>query len=169
LAGAAISAVGAISAGDAQGAASAYQAQVAKNNATISTQQANYASAAGQEQATIAGLQSAAQGGTVKASQAANNIDVNSGSAVKVQESQRIAGSLNEQQAVNTATQQVYGYRAMAMSDTAQSQLDTMEAEQAPIAGDLSAAGGLLGSASSLGFKWAAAQNPGTGSSGTGS
>lgn len=159
-AGAGISAIGAIEGGEATAAAANYQAQVAQNNAIIAGQQARYASAAGQEQATVTGLQGAALGGKIKASQGANGVDVNSGSAVKVQQSQREATSLNEQQVENTAQQQVYGYRAQAVGDEATSQLETMEAEQAPIGADLGAAGGLLGSASSLGFKWQGAQNP---------
>ena len=42
-----------------------------------------------------------------------------------------------------------YGYRTKATSDTAQAGLDELTAAQAPVAGDLSAAGGLLSSASS--------------------
>lgn len=152
--GAATSAVGAISQGEATGNEAKYQAQIATNNAQIAKQNAQYSAEAGSEQATIEGLKSANAGGRIKASQAANNVDVNSGSALKVQQGQRQAGYLDTLTAENNALLQAYGYKATAASDTAQAALDTQESEEAPIAGDIGAAGSLLGNASSLGFKW---------------
>lgn len=111
----------------------------------------------------------------LKASQAANGIDVNTGSAVDVQVGQREQSSLDEQTTLNNAELKAYGYESQATGFTAQAGLDKEEAETAPIGADLGAAGGLLGSASSLGFKWnspggfgGAVSNGGVGSSGPG-
>jgi hypothetical protein len=168
LAGAAISAVGSIEQGQAQSNAANYQSQVAANNAKIAQQNAAYSLAAGQVQATDQGLKNRAQGGRIVASQAANNVDVNSGSAVAVQQSQRETGMENVQQTLQNANLQAYGYRTGAISDTAQSQLYGLEANQAPIGADLGAAGGLLSHASSFNLTSAfgSAFSDGTGDTG---
>src|SRR5277367_1170844 len=88
----AIAAASAIYSGISQSNAASYQAQVAKNNATISQNNANASIGAGQVQSQATSLRSAAQGGQIKAAQAANNINVSSKSAVAVQETQRETG-----------------------------------------------------------------------------
>lgn len=152
--GAVTSAVGTIAGGEAQSQAAAYQAQVAQNNATIARQNAKYAIAAGHEQAAITSEKGAATGGQIKADQAANGVDVNSGSALDVQESQRGESKLDTETALNNAQLTAYGYRSQAVGYEAQSNLDTSEAQSAPIGADLAAGGSLLSNASSIGFKW---------------
>jgi hypothetical protein len=71
-----------------------------------------------------------------------------------VQESERETNKLDTETVLNNAELQAYGYRSNATSFNAQAGLDEAEAEQAPIGADIGAAGGFLGSASSLGFKW---------------
>lgn len=152
--GAGVSAIGTIEGGEATSAADSYQAQVARNNATIAQQNAVYSEQAGGAQAQAESLKGAAQGGLLKASQAANGIDVNSGSAVDVQTSQHDQAQLDTQTTANNAALKAYGYRTEATSDTAQAGLDQAAANQAPIGAALGAAGGLLGSVSSIGMKW---------------
>jgi hypothetical protein len=154
LAGAAASAGGTVLGGIAQGNMSEYQATVAKNNAIIADQNAAYASAAGEAQAQAVSLKGAATAGKIKTAQAANGVDVNTGSAVNVQKSQAETSQLDTETTLNNAELQVHGYRANAMNYTAQAGLDQAEAEEAPIGADLSAAGNLLSSASSIGTKW---------------
>ena len=152
--GAAISGIGAITGGIAQSNAASYNAQVAANNAKISQQNANSAAQAGEVQSTNQGLKEAGIAGQIKAAQAANGVDVNSGSAVNVQKSQAIEGQQDTENVLNNALLQAYGYRAQATSYESQSALDKQEAAQAPIAGTIGAVGSLLSSASSIGFKW---------------
>lgn len=152
--GAGVSAVGAIEGGHAQANAANYNAEVARNNATIANQNAEYSLAAGSEKATVEGLKGAETAGALKATQAASGIDVNTGSAVDVQRGQREKSVLDTATTMNNAELQAYGYRTQSTGFTAQAGLDEAEAEQAPIGAGLSAAGGLLGSASSLSFKW---------------
>jgi hypothetical protein len=152
IAGTAISAYGAYSAGQAQSANAKYQAQVAKNNQTIANQNADYATQAGQEQATEASQKARAQGASLKAAQAANGLDINTGSAVDVQESQRETGTLNTATVLNNAMLRAYGYRTQGVNYGAQATLDTTEAGQASTAGDLSALGTLAGGAKSSGL-----------------
>jgi hypothetical protein len=147
-AGAAASAVGSIQQGN-------YSAQVAKNNATIAKQSEAYSAQAGQVAAENQSLQNASQLGIIRANQAANNVDNNSGSALQVQTDQQSAGDLDTQTTLHNALLQAYGYQSQATSQTAQAKQDTT-------AGYEEAGAGLLGSVSSLGLKWSG----GAGSSG---
>lgn len=158
-AGAATSAAGSISSSITQGRAAAYQAQVAANNAATARSNATYSAEAGTTQAQVASMRSRAQLGTIKAAQGANDIDVNTGSAATVQSSQRETGQFDSLTALNRALLQANSYQAAATGYTAQSQLEQSEAAEAPIAGALEGTGGLLGSASSIGFKSIFSQN----------
>jgi hypothetical protein len=75
-------------------------------------------------------------------------------SAVNVQKSSAETGQLDSETVLNNAELQAYGYRVNATSEEAQSGLLEQEAEEAPIGAALSAGGGLLSSASSIGFKF---------------
>lgn len=160
--GAGASALGAITGGEAAANQANYQSQVAANNAQIARQNAVYSAAAGGTQAEETGLKEAGTLGHVKASEAANNVDVNSGSAKDVQESQREAGSLTQLNTENNALLQAYGYGAQATGFGAQSGLESYAAETAGPASFLSAGGSLLSGASSLPLKfgWMSNSNP---------
>lgn len=155
VAGAGASAGGSILGGEATGKAAGYSAQVARNNAIIADQNAVYAEQAGAAKATTQGLKNAQTAGKIKAGQAAGGVDVNTGSAKAVQVGAREVGKLDTETVLNNSELQAYGYRSQATSDIAQSQLDEFTAKEAPIGADIGAAGSLLSSASSLGFKWA--------------
>lgn len=152
--GAGASALGAITGGEAAANQAKYQSQVAANNAQTARQNSVYSAAAGGAQAQETGLKEAAALGHVKASQAANNIDVNSGSATRVQESQREAGDLSQLNTENNALLQAYGYGTQATGYQAQSGLENYAAQTAGPAAGLSAGGSLLSSASSLPLKF---------------
>lgn len=124
-----------------------FQAQVATNNAQTEAQNAQYAEESGQEEAATSSLKGAASGAAVKAGLAANGVDVNSGSAVDVEASERGANQLDAETVLSNANLQAYGY-------TVQSQNDKTEATQDEVGGLLKGAGGLVGSASSLPFRW---------------
>lgn len=153
--GAGVQAYGQVEQGQAQANAANYQAEVARNNAVIANQGADYAISAGQAQSANVSRRGAANIGKIKTAQAASGVDVNSGSAAAVQEGARETNKLDTETVLNNSELQAYGYRSNATSYTAQAGLDTLQAEQAPIGADLAAAGGFLGNASSLGTKWA--------------
>lgn len=152
--GAAVSAGGAIETGQANANAANYRAQVASNNAIIAKQNADYAIKAGEVSAETQGLKGAATGGTLLAHQGASGVDVGSGSAVDVRTSQREGAKLDSETVMNNAELQAYGYGVQSTNYTAESQLDTLTANQATTGADIGAAGSLLSNASSLGFKW---------------
>jgi hypothetical protein len=159
----------------AQGEAAAYQAQVARNNATIAGYNATEAEQAGGAQAEAVSLQGAQTGAKIKTAQAANNIDVNTGSAVKVQQSEREVSQLNTETVLNNANLSAYGYRNQARAFTEQAGLETLTANEAGPAAEaaetgaaLNAAGSILSGASSTGFKFVGGPPPaGTGSTTT--
>lgn len=161
VAGAGMTAAGTLSSGFAASNAASYQAQVARNNAQIAQQNADYAIAAGQAKASTESLKGAAIGGKIKAAQAASGVDVNTGSAVDVQMSQREQEKLDTETTLHNSQLTAYGYRTQATNFEAESKLDEMKADSAKTGAILGATGSLLGSASSLGFKWGA---PGTSS-----
>jgi hypothetical protein len=154
VAGAATSAVGTITGGVANQNASNYQAAVASNNEIIANQNAVRAEQSGYASSQTESLKGAAASGKVKVAQASNGVDVNTGSNVDVQASEREANQLNTETVFQNDLMKAYGYRVNAENFQSESQLDTMKASEAVPASILSATGGLLSSASSIGGKW---------------
>lgn len=150
--GAITSAIGTLSSGMAASANANYQAQVARNNAQIAQQNADYARKAGQAQAQKESLKSAYRAGEIKAAQAANGIDVNTGTNVDVQVGDREKGKLDTETVLHNADLQAYGYRTQAVNFEAEAGLQEAKAGQAQIGGFLGAAGGLLGNTSFTGL-----------------
>jgi hypothetical protein len=153
-----VTAASALYGGIAQSQAASYQAKVAENNAQIARQNAQYSIEAGDEKAQQAGLRAAEEGGAIKTSLAANNVDVNTGSAVDVEAATKEKGRLNELMTAEDAELAAYGYKSTATSEEAQAGLDTATAENAIPGAAIGAVGNALSSASSLGFKWTGAQ-----------
>jgi hypothetical protein len=145
--GAIASAGGGLFNGIAASQAASYQSTVARNNAQIANANATRAIAGGQQQAQNQSLQNAAAFGAIKTGLAASNIDVNTGSAVDLQASQRAKGQLDASTTLYNSMVQAYGYRTTAVSDTAEAQLDTATAQNAPIGAALASFGGLAGNA----------------------
>lgn len=180
VAGAATSAVGAISQGYAaaesarqEGQARAYQAQVSRNNAIIAEQQAQRTEAAAAQQATAKSMEVAARVGRVKAAQAASGIDVNTGTAVDVQAGTRLMGKLDTDTLFSNKMLEAYGYRTRGADYTTQAGLDDYRSRtaygrmgDAVTSGYLKAGGTLLSSASSLPLKWSGGTTLGAGTSG---
>lgn len=159
IAGAAISAVGTVAGGIATQNAANYQAQVANNNSIVAQQNAIQAEEAGSVAAENQSLKGAAELGKVKATQAANGIDVNTGSAVDVQASERETNQLNTENVFHNDLLKAYGYRVQSENFQSEGELDEAKASEAVPASVLSATGSLLGSASSIGSKWSGSTN----------
>jgi hypothetical protein len=162
IAGTAISALGAVAGGISAGNEASYQAEVARQNQQIATQNQQRAAAATATQTEITGQKAAQQLGAVRAAFAANNIDVNSGSAADVQKGQRQTGYLEQENTSYAGAQQTYGYGVQASEQTAQAGLYGMEAAEAPIEAGIGAVGSVLSQAPQIPakFDWMA-QNGG--------
>lgn len=149
-----VSTVGALSSAAATARSAKYNAGLAAENAQIANQNATMAGAAGEQQAALAEQKTRATVGAIKAGQAGSGVDVNTGSAVDVQSS---AAALGETDAINiraNAARQAYGYQTQATGYTAQQQLDKATADNAGVAGDITAGATLLGGFGQAGSKY---------------
>lgn len=144
-----------------------YQAQVAANNATIATNNAQNAEAAGAQQAADKGLQTRNTVGAILASQAASGLDVNSGSNVDVRSSASEVGQLDALTIRSNAARQAYSYETQAAGDQAEISQDQAAEKNAETAGNISEFSSLLGSASSAGNQYATWSRVGGTSSGS--
>ena len=155
VASAGMGAMGAIQAGQAKSAAASYNADIANKNATIATQNANWASQSGAVQADQQSMKTRAQVGAIKGAQAANNVDVNSGSNLDVQSSAQQLGELSALTIKSNAAKEAYGYQTQSWSDTAQANLDQADAAASSEAGYVGGATSLIGGVASAGSGWA--------------
>ena len=149
-AGAANSAAGARKAGAATSAADMYQAQIAAYQAAIDRQNAEWASQAGEINASNSGLKTRAAIGQEKAATSAAGIDSTTGSARQVQAATEQIGMQEAQTIRSDAAKQAYGYTVKASNDEAQAQLDMMGAGNAVTAGNIQADSSLLSGASTV-------------------
>jgi hypothetical protein len=148
-----IGAAGQVYSGIQQANAANYQAQVAKNNATIATQSALYATLAGNSQEQTEALRTRNAVGAAITGSAAHGLDVNSGSALDLRTSAATMGELSDLNIRSNSAREAYGYANQAVSFDAQAELDKSQASSDVIGGALSAAGTLgqgYGAASSL-------------------
>ena len=168
VAGTAMSAVGAISQGNAAAGASRdaaraqqYQAQVAENNAKVAEQNAQRAEQIAQNNALAKSMESAARLGKVKAGQAASGIDINTGSSVDVQAGTRMLGKLDTDTVFSNDLLKAYGYRSDAQNFRTQGALSLYRAsglydraQSEETSGYLKAGGTVLSNLSGLPLKW---------------
>lgn len=139
-----LQALGSIQQGYAGAAAAGYNASVAQNNAKIAKQNAGWSSAEGEQKFGVAGLEAQQKEGGIKVAQAANNVDVNSGSAVGVQRSQAQMSELNQSDIRSNAARQAYGYNVQAAGDIGQANLYKSQASNDIKGGWLSAGASIL-------------------------
>lgn len=161
LAGGLLSAFGAQGEGDASQKAYNYKAQVAKINADINRQNAEWSLTKGETDATQYGMKAAQQRGAIKTTQAASGLDVNSGSNREVQASQEKIKDIDMSQIRANAAKVAYDYESKALMDENQATLDIMAGENAKKAGKIKAIGSIIGSVSGVSTKWSAGQSAG--------
>ena len=149
-----LQAFGAVSGGDAAASMYSYKAGVAQLNAKIAKQNADYSRATGEVEAQQSGMQTRYQIGQTKVAQASSNLDVNTGSAEAVRESEAEVGQENEAIIRSNAARRAYGYEVEAVKDESESQLDTMAASQSKQAGYLSGLGSIISGTASVSSKW---------------
>lgn len=160
-AGSLLSAFGAYKQGQSTSAMYGYQAGMATLNSKIALQNADYASQQGEQQAVIEGRKGAQQLGAIKANQGASGLDVNSGSTVQVQQSQRQTTQLDTQQIRSNAAKTAYDFQTQSAEDVAQAGMYTAAASNANTAGDIGALTSLVGGAASISSKWLAGTQSG--------
>lgn len=161
-----ISAIGQVQAGQAANQMYQYRAGVAQINSQIATENADYATKVGEVSAQTEGMKTRGAVGALRTRASASGIDVNTGSKSQVVESAEMVGEQNAAVARADAAKRAYGYHVEAMNDTAQGQLYRTAGAQEERAGDIKAAGTLIGTATSVATKWLGASSAGIGSSG---
>src|SRR5262252_10255297 len=154
IAGGITGAIGSVTQGNANAAMYNYQANLALVNAQIAKQNAAYELALGETQAQMSGMKTRAVISQTRATQGAGGLDVNSGTNVKVRESELQVGQFDEAMIRNNASRRAYGQEIQAFEDTAQSQLDQYAASNAKTAGEIGAASSILGGVGSFASKW---------------
>lgn len=147
-------ALGAISAGNSEAAAANYQAQVSANNAAIASQNASYALKSGNFNESVQRMKTDAFASSQKARQAANGLNVNTGTPVDVRQGTQTLGELDALTIRNNAAREAYGYQTQGSNFTAQSELDKAAASHDTTAGYINAGSSILGSASSISQKF---------------
>ena len=150
----AVSAYGSMKQGQAASQAANYNAQVQDQTAQIQKQNATWAAQAGEVQAAAQAQRTRAQVGAIKAAEGADNIDVNSGSAVDVRSSAKELGELSALNIRSNAAREAYGYETGAWSANSQAALDQADAAYAQQAGEIGAGGDLLGGVGGAATNW---------------
>lgn len=131
-----------------------YRAQVARINADINRQNAEWARDKGEREAVQYGMKASQQRGAITTAQAASGLDVNTGSAKLVRESQQKITDMDTGQIRANAAKIAYDYESKAVMDENQASLDIMAGRHAKKAGDLAAIGSIIGSVSTVSSKW---------------
>ena len=131
-----------------------YQAGVANLNAQIARQNAEYARTVGELQATRYGMGAAQRMGQIKVAQSASGLDISSGSARQVQESQARLTRMDLTTIRSDAARTAYNYETQGVQFGAQAQLDTLAGKNAMAAGMINAAGSIIGTAASVDSAW---------------
>lgn len=161
LAGGLLSAFGANKEGESAQKAYEYKAQVARINADINRQNAEWSLTKGETDATQYGVKAAQTRGAIRAAQGASGLDVNSGSNKRVQESQEKVKDTDMSMIRANAAKVAYDYESKALMDESQATLDIMAGENARAAGNLKAIGSLIGTVSTVSDKWQAGRSAG--------
>jgi hypothetical protein len=134
---------------------------VAKINADINRQNAAWSRDKGETEALQYGMKAGQQRGAITAAQAASGLDVNTGSAVKVRESQQKITNMDNEQIRSNAAKIAYDYETKAYADENQATLDIMSGKQAKEASKFKVLESVIGTVSGVSSKWQQGQTTG--------
>jgi hypothetical protein len=137
-----------------QAAASAYQAQIARNNALYAQQNATYTREKGAADAEINDRRVRAAVGAEVAQQGASGFDVNSGSPLDLRASTASLGRYDTLNIKNNAELNARAYDIEAKGQTANANLLQAQSASQKKAGTISYLSSLIGTASSVSSKW---------------
>lgn len=145
-------------AGQASAASQSYQAGIAALNAKIAAQNATYAIIQGEKAATQYGLAAKQKMGDIVTAQSASGLDLTSGSAKRVQESQQMLTQMDLNSIRENAAKTAYDFKAQSAQYTTQAMMGLLGAQKTMAATDTSVLGSLIGAAGSVADKWLAAK-----------
>jgi len=156
-----LSAAGAASSASAQGQMYGYQAAVARLNQQIALQNADYARDQGEGQAQKYGMGARQQAGQIRAGQGASGLDVNSGSAKSVADSQHIVSRMDMDTIRANAAKTAYNYDVQAAQFGTQGKMYDSASANAKEAGAINVASSIVGGVGSVASKWLQGQTMG--------
>jgi hypothetical protein len=142
-----LGAAGQIQQGQAQAAASNYNAQVAEMNATLADRKARDALERGQLEEQNKRMEVAQLQGRQKAAMAANGVDLTFGSPLDTIVDTAVLGELDALTVRRNANREAYDYEVQGVNQRAGATLDRMNAKSATTGSYLAAAGTVLGGA----------------------
>lgn len=138
-----------------------YQAQVAVNNQKIASEYATSEIEKGQVLEQNKRTDTAARIGAERAAIGASGLDVNTGSALRLQVDTAAVGELDAQTIRNNSQRAAYGYEVQGMGYAANAGADDAAAQNASRFGALGAFSSIIGGASSVSNRWLGFQNAG--------
>jgi hypothetical protein len=154
IAGGSLSAKGAFEGGLAQEQQSYYQAGIAKLNSAISKQNEEFALNQGEQEASRYGISARERIGGIRAAQGASGLDVNTGSAKDVQESQKTIAHLDTDTIRANAAKVAYDYDVQSIQFGDQARLYEMAGNNQAVAGGINAEASAIGTVASVASKW---------------
>lgn len=122
-----------------------YQSSLLRQNAALKNQAADEAVIAGNTSADWQRVKANQAIGTQRSVQAANGIDVNSGSSAQLQDDTAMLGELDALTIQNNAAREAYGYRVQANQDRANAKQVKKNARQQAIGSILGGTGSAFG------------------------
>jgi hypothetical protein len=146
-----VSAAGANEQASANATAARYQSAVAENNAAIARNNALMATRVGEQKATQQEMKNRGQMGAIVAAQAGNGVDVNTGSAKRVQDSAHVLGRLDTETIKSDAAREAHAYETQARGFDSEAKMLKKSAKQYKRAGKVAAFSSLLDTAISMG------------------
>lgn len=138
-----------------------YQGGIARMNADIAAQNADYALHTGHAEAARYGLGARQRMGKIVAAQAASNIDVGRGSARDVQEGQAYVTRMDIDQIHANAARKAYGYRVEEANQRAKAEAYDTAADNSLLAMGLNMGSTLLSGSTSVASRWLQARQAG--------
>ena len=158
-----LSAGGSFASGVANSSMYNYQASIARLNQQIDTQNAEFATQTGEQQALQFGLKARAQMGQIKTAEASSGFDVRTGSNAQVRASQQRLNLLDADVIRSNAAKTAYNYETQGTVAGAQASLYSMAGSNALSAGVIGAGTSILGGAASVSSEWLKGQMVGLG------
>ena len=156
-----LSAFGSLSQGTSNKNMYDYQAALARMNAQIDQQNAEFAMQTGNQQNMQFGLKAGQRLGQIKAAQAASGFAVNSGSAKQVVDSQQQLDKIDMATIRSNAAKTAYNYEVKGTMDESQAGLYETAGKQSMVAGEVGAMSSFLGTAGSVSNQWLQAKQSG--------
>ena len=144
--------------------ASRYQQQVAQNNANTATANAAYTEQAGQAAVQKQQMQNAQQMGAIKATMAANGLNIGSGTNTNIAQSQGVIGQENVENTNANFQKQAYNQLGESVNYENTASVYGAKGTQALLTGAGNIGKNILGDASTVSSKYASWQNQNAGS-----